>query len=154
MAASFEKEFIDAKMSASGTDELRKALSKSLKQYFGGKTVLGLTDADDAVARFVDSAVGAFFEQDLFSAVRMLLGNAKGSFGLFVSCSLDAHRQVVLAARGQTISVAFYPAQNLILWASEQVGLSEHRVAFCQAFFLSLCWNRDPQTHRTFQSMA
>ena len=53
----------------------------------------------------------------------MFLANAKGSFGLFVSCSLDANRQVVLAARGQTISIAFYPRQNTILWGSEQACL-------------------------------
>lgn len=120
-AVSFEKEFTDAKLSLLDIPELVQTLCQRLKQYYEGKTVLGLTD-DDAVPRFIDSAVDAFFHQDLFSAVRMLLGNAKGSFGLFVSCSLDAHRQVVLAARGQTISVAFYPAQNMVLWASEQVN--------------------------------
>ena len=121
MAVSFEKEFIDAKMESSVPAELCKMLAQRLKRHFDGKGPLGLSGADDAVARFVDSAVAAFFDQDLFRAVSMLLGNAKGSFCLFVSCSLDAHRQVVLAARGQTMSVAFYPAKNLILWASEQV---------------------------------
>ena len=94
----------------------------------------------------------AFFDNDLIASTRMFLKSARGSFGLCVTSSLDAHRQVgrcrltasnpalkahkvsaletsisstgfkfafkfnlrlfsqaVLAARGQTMSVAFYP---------------------------------------------
>jgi len=47
------------------------------------------------------------------------LKRATGSFGLCVSCSLDAHRQVVFAARGQTLSVAFYPSLGLVAYGSE-----------------------------------
>ena len=45
------------------------------------------------VLKFVESVVGAFFDNDLFHTVRTFLENAKGSFGLSVSSSLDAHRQ-------------------------------------------------------------
>ncbi len=121
MTSSFEKEFADAKMHTPAPAELRKTLAQRLKSYFGDRAVLGLAASSDAAAAFVTAAVDAFFDQDLLRATQMLLSNAKGSFGLFVSCSLDAHRQVVLAARGQTMSVGFYPAQNLVLWASEQV---------------------------------
>ena len=73
---------------------------------------------------------------------------AMGSFGLCVNCSLDAHRQVttppppplflapstpcspnsvplpwvsqvVIAARGQTMSIAFYPTMGLVSYGSE-----------------------------------
>ena len=47
-------------------------------------------------------------------ATRLFLRGAKGSFGLCVNSSLDAHRQLVLAARGQTISLAVYPASRII----------------------------------------
>ena len=39
-----------------------------------------------------------------------------------VNSSLDAHRQIVVAARGQTISVATYPQSGLVLWGSEQAA--------------------------------
>ena len=69
---------------------------------------------------FVDKAVVKyFFDNDLLQTVRYFMGHATGSFGLCVSCSLDAHRQVALAARGQTISVAFYPRLGLVSYGSE-----------------------------------
>jgi hypothetical protein len=43
---------------------------------------------------FCAAAVGAFFDNDLLQATRYFLKRATGSFGLCVSCSLDAHRQV------------------------------------------------------------
>jgi hypothetical protein len=51
------------------------------------------------------------------------MANAKGSFGLCLTCSIDAHRQVCLAARGQTISVAFFPRTGLVLYGSEQAAV-------------------------------
>ena len=51
------------------------------------------------------------------------LAGAKGSFGLCVSSSLDAHRQLVVAARGQTLSVACYPRSGIVLWGSEQAAV-------------------------------
>ncbi|KAJ1454221.1 hypothetical protein M885DRAFT_522003 [Pelagophyceae sp. CCMP2097] len=69
------------------------------------------------------AAVDAFFDNDLLWSTRLFLKHAKGSFGLMVSCTLDARRQVVLAARGQTMSVAVYPKLGLALYASEQAAV-------------------------------
>ena len=44
-------------------------------------------------ARFISSVVDAFFDNDLLHTTRTFLENAKGSFGLSVSSTLDAHRQ-------------------------------------------------------------
>jgi hypothetical protein len=77
----------------------------------------------DMVRQFIESAVRAFFDNDLLHSTQLLLKNAKGSFGLFVSSSLDAHRQICVAARGQTICVAFYPKSGLVLWGSEQAAV-------------------------------
>eukprot|EP00931_Biecheleriopsis_adriatica_P010461 TRINITY_DN11152_c1_g1_i1.p1 TRINITY_DN11152_c1_g1~~TRINITY_DN11152_c1_g1_i1.p1 ORF type:complete len:1458 (-),score=249.36 TRINITY_DN11152_c1_g1_i1:158-4531(-) len=71
---------------------------------------------------FVLSAVEAFFENDLFHAGRTLLAKGKGSFGLCLTSSLDAHRRMVIAAQAQTMSVAFYPIQGLILYGSEMAA--------------------------------
>ena len=123
VAAQAEEEFKAAAAERRPRAELRVALTQRLKARFGAQQPpLGLGLEDESVSRFVESTVGAFLDQDLLQAVRRFLANAKGSFGLFVSCSLDAHRQFVLAARGQTISLAFYPRLGIVLWGSEQVG--------------------------------
>mmetsp|Transcript_30276 Transcript_30276/g.93696 ORF Transcript_30276/g.93696 Transcript_30276/m.93696 type:complete len:670 (+) Transcript_30276:129-2138(+) len=72
-----------------------------------------------AVAR---AAVDGFFDNDLLRTAVIFLEGAKGSFGLCLTNSLDAHRQLVVAARGQTVSVAAYPAEGMILFTSEQAA--------------------------------
>ena len=37
--------------------------------------------------------------------------------------SMDAHRQAVMAAKGQTLSVAFYPRKGVICYGSEQAAV-------------------------------
>ena len=65
----------------------------------------------------------AFFDNDLMNTTKLVLGNSKGSFGLCITSSMDAHRQLCVAARGQTMSVAFYPESGLILYGSEQAAV-------------------------------
>ena len=72
---------------------------------------------------FAASTVDAFFDNDGFFATRAFLSRAKGSFGLTVTSSLDATRQLCVAARGQTMSVAFYPRTGLICYGSEQAAV-------------------------------
>ena len=64
-----------------------------------------------------------FFDNDLLHATRLFLRDAKGSFGLMVASSADAHRQVCLAARGQTQSIGFYPRKGLVTYGSEQAAV-------------------------------
>ncbi len=73
--------------------------------------------------QFVKATVNAFFDNDLLNTVRVFLKNAKGSFGLCVTTSLDAHRQVAMAAKGQTLCIAFYPRKGLICYGSEQAAV-------------------------------
>lgn len=49
--------------------------------------------------------------------------NAVGSFGLVVTCSEDAHRQICMAARGQPMSIAFYPENGVVCYGSEQAAV-------------------------------
>jgi hypothetical protein len=84
--------------------------------------VFGL-DIESGLDQFVDAVINAFFDNDLFHSVRRFLTSARGSFGLGITCSLDAGRQMVVAARGQTISVAFYPKLGLVLYGSEQAAV-------------------------------
>ena len=47
---------------------------------------------------FLRLKVDVFFDNDLLHTMHLFLTNAKGSFGLSVSSSLDAHRQRVFVA--------------------------------------------------------
>lgn len=84
--------------------------------------VFGL-DVESGLDEFAEAVINAFFDNDLFHSVRRFLTSARGSFGLGITCSLDAGRQMVVAARGQTISVAFYPKLGLVLYGSEQAAV-------------------------------
>eukprot|EP00854_Cymbomonas_tetramitiformis_P009249 gene9249-10956_t len=76
-----------------------------------------------ALGNFVSCTVDAFFDNDLLHATHFFLANAKGSFGLCVSSSLDVDKEVVVAARGQTMSVAFYPSTGMVCFGSEQAAV-------------------------------
>lgn len=86
---------------------------------------------DDVESNFIGSDLGdfckytidAFFDNDLFMTTKIFMQNAKGSFGLSFTSNLDSHRQMCLAARGQTISIAFYPSKDLICYGSEQAAV-------------------------------
>ena len=84
---------------------------------------LDLGDRPTALETFVSAAVDGFFDNDLFHATRLFMANARGSFGLGVTCSLDSSRQMIVAARGQTNSVALYPRLGLVLYGSEQAAV-------------------------------
>lgn len=77
------------------------------------------SDSGTSLQELVTRTIDAFFDNDLFQATRIFMSNAKGSFGLMVTSSLDANRQICLAARGQPISLAFYPKRGLVLYGSE-----------------------------------
>ena len=72
---------------------------------------------------FVKVTIDAFLDNDLFHAVAIFLDNAKGSFGLMVTSSLEASRQIVIAARGQPMSVAVFPKKGLICYGSEPAAV-------------------------------
>ena len=57
----------------------------------------------DSLMTFCLATINAFFDNDLMFTTKTFLGHAKGSFGLCFNSSIDAHRQICLAARGQTV---------------------------------------------------
>jgi len=73
--------------------------------------------------QFAKTVVDAFFDNDLFNTVKIFMQNASGSFGLCVMSSLDAHDQICIAARGQSMSVAVYPQKRMICYGSEQAAV-------------------------------
>lgn len=62
------------------------------------------TDGPRTLPAFCMATIHAFLDHDLFRCVQLFLKHAKGSFGLTVSSSWDAHRRLVIAARGQPVS--------------------------------------------------
>jgi hypothetical protein len=75
------------------------------------------------VSEFIRVTIDAFFDNDLFQTTKAVLENAKGSFGLMITSSLDASRQICIAARGQPMCVALYPRKGLVCYGSEQAAL-------------------------------
>jgi hypothetical protein len=73
-----------------------------------------------SLGAFVRETINAYFDNDLLHTTRLFMENAKGSFGLVVTSSLDAHRQVCIAARGQPMSIAFYPKKGLVCYGSSE----------------------------------
>jgi hypothetical protein len=67
---------------------------------------LNESEEGSSIFAFCLATINAFFDNDLFFTTKTFLNNAKGSFGLCVTSSLDAHRQICLASRGQTVSYA------------------------------------------------
>jgi len=84
---------------------------------------IGNEESGSGMYTFAKTTIAGFFDNDLLNTVKIFLAHAKGSFGLCVTSSLDSHRQICLAARGQTISVAFHPQTHLILYGSEQAAV-------------------------------
>jgi hypothetical protein len=68
-----------------------------LQKYFTDE------EGGSSLLTFCLETIHAFFDNDLFMTTKMFLKNAKGSFGLCVTSSLDANRQICMAARGQTV---------------------------------------------------
>ena len=109
-------------------DDFAKLVAMKLQNNFGqiSKEIRKYITDDEGGANlfhFTTVTINAFFDNDLFFSTKTFLTNAKGSFGLCVTSSLDAHRQICLAARGQTISIAFYPTKGLICYGSEQAAV-------------------------------
>jgi hypothetical protein len=69
--------------------------------------------------KLVNKSVDAFFDNDLFLSTNIFMKSAVGSFGLMVTSSLDSHRQICIAARGQPMSIAFYPDKGIVCYGSE-----------------------------------
>ena len=93
----------------------RKEVESCLRRWQPDVTNVG----NEKKMAFARAAVNNFFDNDLLYTTRRILSNAVGSFGLCINCSLDSTRQVAFAARGQTISIAFFPRMGIVTYGSE-----------------------------------
>jgi Ca2+-binding EF-hand superfamily protein len=111
-------------IAAARREEIKAAATRRLRSSDASLAAsLDLGEGPTALETFVSAAVDGFFDNDLFHATRLFLASARGSFGLGVTCSLDSSRQMIVAARGQTNSVALYPRLGLVLYGSEQAAV-------------------------------
>ena len=115
----------EAKTAAELLEVLRLRLAAALQrqpelcdELLAGATEPKLQLCDE----LIKSATHAFFYGNLLTAGRSLLEGAIGSFGLVLSHSLDADGQILIAARGQAMSVAFYPSLGMVMFGSEQAA--------------------------------
>ncbi|CAK9023116.1 unnamed protein product [Durusdinium trenchii] len=99
----------------------REQMAEEYFQQVKRSGLLSLSDRDGRA--MAAAAIDAFFDNDLLHATSLFMKKAKGSFGLCVTCSLDADRQMIIAARGQTMSMAFYPQSGMVLYGSEQAAM-------------------------------
>jgi hypothetical protein len=72
---------------------------------------------------FVHHAVRGFLRMDLYNAVTELMLRAEGSFGLQVHCTLEPG-VVIVASKGQPMSIAYDPDTPLVLFASEAEAIA------------------------------
>lgn len=75
------------------------------------------------VRMFVSNAVRGFLRNDLYTAMSELMTRADGSFGLQVHCSVEPG-VVVIASKGQPMSVAFDPDRAICLYGSEAEAIA------------------------------
>jgi hypothetical protein len=61
---------------------------------FLAKSFVSFDIEEGDLSKFVKSTVNAFFDNDLLHSTRIFFENAKGSFGLCVTTSMDSYRQV------------------------------------------------------------
>lgn len=132
----FEDEFMEIVQSTSVEKlerqaALRKNFARSVSSRIGSRFLRklqssGVVAEDDPrcdLQSFCASTVDAFFDNDLLWTTQTFLRCAKGSFGLCFNSTLDADHQLCLAARGQTMSVAFYPEKGIVCYGSEQAAV-------------------------------
>lgn len=63
-----------------------------------------------------------FFQQDLLTCIHSFFKHAEGTFGVSASCTLWPS-SIVLAAKGQPVSLAFDMERPIAVWSSEPSSL-------------------------------
>lgn len=74
-------------------------------------------------ASFVNMAVKGFLRADLYNTMTEFLSRAEGSFGVQVHCSMEPG-VVVIASKGQPMSMSFDEEVPLVLFGSEAEAIA------------------------------
>lgn len=116
-----QKEFSNERVRLATLEQQRGKIAGMFVEAIKSASILCLKDAE--IESMAETAIDGFFQNDLLQSTRLFMTNARGSFGLSIVSSVDAHRQMIIASFGQSMSVAFYPESQLVLYASEQAAV-------------------------------
>lgn len=86
---------------------------------------------------FVKCALEAFFNNDLYRATQIFLKQAKGSFGLVATSTLE-DSALILSAKAQTMSIGFNRQEGYTIYASEPAAIDRILFNQPQSFRLDL----------------
>lgn len=113
------------KISESGVVQLENSIIELLKDESSSTTqTLGVRRwSDMKLKSFIHHTVRGFLKMDMYNAVTEMIGRAEGSFGLQVHCTLEPG-VVIVASKGQPMSIAFDHDTPLVLFASEAEALN------------------------------
>lgn len=73
-------------------------------------------------AAFIEGAVTAFLDHDLYTTAKIVKKRSEGSFGVILTSSLQPEK-TVLFAHSQPLFVGYEPELNFVTWASEAAAL-------------------------------
>jgi len=104
-----EKQLVDAILSKIDSQKERFAILK----VWGKKEKLA----------FVSLTVRAFLRNDLYTALTEILSRSEGSFGIQAHCTMEVG-VVVIASKGQPMSVSFSPDLPVCLYGSEAEAIA------------------------------
>ncbi|WP_019504840.1 hypothetical protein [Pleurocapsa sp. PCC 7319] len=86
---------------------------------------------------FIQVAIKAFVQNDLYRATQIFMSKAQGSFGLVTVSTLE-DSQLILSAKGQPITIGFNWQQGYMVYASEPVAVDRVLLGTSQSFRLDL----------------
>lgn len=112
------------RISKEGVVQFEAAMAQFLQSEGKHDGLLGISDWTQLrIESFVHHAVRGFLYADLYTVMTELLSRAEGSFGLQAHCTIEPG-VVVIASKGQPMSIAFDPMRPIVLFASEAEALA------------------------------
>lgn len=108
------------------SDGLKQFVDVAAKQAIqdASNSIYGISDfSAQKIHAFVHHTIRGFLYGDLYTALTELLSRAEGSFGLQAHCTLEPG-VVVIASKGQPMSMSYDPQKAVVLFASEAEALA------------------------------
>ena len=113
--------YIDASGEAQFLDFLKTEIEAKVRDM-DGFSQAHLNQAQDWTSSelkgFLYHTVRGFLRADMYSALSEIISKAEGSFGVQVHCSMEPG-VMVIASKGQPMSMAFDPKRSMCLFGSE-----------------------------------
>jgi len=111
---------------ADDIEDLASAVQSSFAEVLSEAAMIVLDEfdlSDEVMNKFCSEACKAFFNMDLLTAIHAFFKHAEGTFGVSAVCTLWPN-SIVLAAKGQPVSLAFDMERPIAIWSSEPSSLT------------------------------